>query len=224
MQENPGEGQKEKPGEAPKPPQQPDPVVEAQLCEYKRARHAHYLSERTKLDDLAFKTSERYDQWVLTIAGGALAISLGFLEKIAPNPQGSTVVFLCLAWVALVVCILAAFIAIKTSRDALYRQLNIVDEKYANFQKTASIENMGGEEINLVNEVNPKVDKWNQIAGGALVSGCTCLCIFAFLNVLPRTVDKGPVTIDAKVDASENLNMPTLPAQSSEQPSAADKE
>src|ERR1035438_4775715 len=68
------------------------------LHKYQKDRHAAHVAISNRFDDLAFKTSERYDQWILTLSGGALAISLTFLEKIAPEPTKWTLFLLGFSW------------------------------------------------------------------------------------------------------------------------------
>lgn len=80
------------------------------LHQYQKERHADYSARSIRLDELAFKTSERYDQWVLTLSGGALAVSLTFLEKIAPEPVPATLWFLALSWLSFIGAILAGFL------------------------------------------------------------------------------------------------------------------
>ena len=88
------------------------------------------------MDDFALKTSERYGQWVLIISGGALAISITFLGKIAPHPASNTLFLLGLSWLAYIFAILAGFSAIFVRREAIYRQIEIDDESYEQFRKT----------------------------------------------------------------------------------------
>lgn len=103
---------------------------------YLRDRHEAHVTGRHSLDDFALKTSERYGQWVLIISGGALAISITFLGKIAPHPASNTLFLLGLSWLAYIFAILAGFSAIFVRREAIYRQIEIDDESYEQFRKT----------------------------------------------------------------------------------------
>ena len=153
------------------------------LYKYQCERYSQYTGRCEKLDDLAFKTSERHDQWVLTISGGALAVSFTFLEKFAPHPVGYTVVFLLLAWVSLVISLVCAFWAIRLSREAIYRQREIAGERHQHFMKTSSQSNITGDEFREpVNKFSELLKRVNKASGHGLVAGLVFLCLFAFLN------------------------------------------
>jgi hypothetical protein len=177
--------------------------------EYLKERHSTHLAKRNALDDLAFKTSERYDQWVLTLSGGALAISLTFLEKIAPAPAANTLFLLVLAWTALIVAVLAGFCAIYVSRNAIYRQLEIGDEQYGQFRGTTTKENPEGKVP--VEPENPhiRILKWlNYVSLLSLILGAIFICCFAFGNI---TVGKEQKKLDLPPQINVNVNLSQNP-------------
>jgi len=153
---------------------------------YLKARDQNYRERRQRLDDLAFKTSERYDQWVLTIAGGALAVSLTFLEKLCPHPLVPTwPVLLSLAWLFLTAAIVAAFVAIKKSREAIYQQIEIDDRSYARFRSTTTTQNpVGKVEEEEDNAKSREVERTNTLSTICTVMGILLLCAFAFRNMV----------------------------------------
>lgn len=174
-------------------------------------RHRIYRERRHHLDDLAFKMSERYDQWVLTIAGGALAVSLTFLEKLCPHPLAPTwPVLLGSAWLFLTAAIVAAFVAIKKSRASIYRQIEIDDSAYARFCSTTTREVPEGktepEEINLERR---KVECVNSLSTFCTVLGIALLCAFAFLNVGKDTNRSQPASVP-RLDVSSATNQSIL--------------
>jgi hypothetical protein len=57
-----------------------------QEYEYRKQRYEAYSKEREGLRAAALEVSGRYDKWMLFLAGGALALSVTFIEKIAPHP------------------------------------------------------------------------------------------------------------------------------------------
>lgn len=63
-------------------------------AEYIKDRYEAYSKEREVLRSASLQLGGRYDQWLLTLAGGALALSLVFIEKVAPEPTTWTLVFL----------------------------------------------------------------------------------------------------------------------------------
>ena len=168
--------------------------------EYKKDRHAAHVSSRRGLDDLAFKTSERYDQWVLTLAGGALAISLTFLKDIAPSPVRWTLLFLGLSWLAYILAVLAGFYAIFISREAIYRQIEIGDAEYRQFRETSTKEKPEGSM--LVEEKNQYVERLKSLNNASitfLATGTGLMCLFALINVATPVSDKETRQISVNV-------------------------
>ena len=86
-----------------------------------------YLSYRQSLDNAEVEVSGRYDKWILTLSGGALGLSITFLEKIAPTPNPETVWLLTFSWVLFVASILAALISLLTSQSAIREMRNSLD-------------------------------------------------------------------------------------------------
>jgi len=155
-----------------------------QLHQYQKERYTDFTARSTRLDELAFKTSERYDQWVLTLSGGALAISLTFLEKIAPEPAPMTLWLLGLSWLAFIGAILAGFFAIHYSREAIYREMEIARENYEFFISTSTTQNMLGDPSPKENNIFLKrVKTANFISRTSLAVGTGLLCLFALINL-----------------------------------------
>jgi hypothetical protein len=175
--ENMAKGSNDRAGKA---MSQPDESFE----NYRRERYSAYMAERQNLSDLAFKTSERYDHWVITLAGGALAVSLTFLEKIAPHPLRITLIFLGISWFAFIAAVLAGFCAIHYSRKALYRAVEIADAKYNAFVSTSSEQNPGGDVApTLENQFKKTTECLNKTSLGCLIIGTLLMCIFAMINM-----------------------------------------
>src|SRR5438876_11182968 len=90
-------------------------------------RRAAYLAERRALIDSEQRSSEQFDKGVLTLAAGALAVSLVFLEKIAPKPPHHSVAASYLAWVALIASLLSTLASFLTSQHACRRAVHILE-------------------------------------------------------------------------------------------------
>lgn len=193
-----------------KPKKAPDDAEDSYQA-YLKARDQTYRERRHRLDDLAFKTSERYDQWVLTIAGGALAVSLTFLEKLCPHPLAPTwPVLLVVAWLFLTAAIVTAFVAIKKSREAIYRQIEIDDKSYARFRSTTTTHNpVGNVEEEEDNAKNREVERANTLSSVCTVLGILLLCAFAFLNV-GRDNNQPQPALTPKCGISFPTNQPSV--------------
>lgn len=72
--------------------------------------------------------SERYDKWILTLSGGALAISLTFMEKFVKTPEPSSIWLIGLSWFFFLVTIIAALVSFLTSQSAMRCARQILDD------------------------------------------------------------------------------------------------
>jgi len=157
---------------------------ERELHEYKKEMYAHYLTQREQLADQAFKTTERHDQWILTLSGGALAISLTLLEKIVTHPKPGTVNLLIFSWGFLIISLIFAFLAIRTSREALYRARDICREEYQHFLNTSNVSHPAGDKLKEPkNKFSFILGILNTVSASGLVVGIFLLCFFAFGNL-----------------------------------------
>jgi hypothetical protein len=179
------------------------------LHKYQKDRHAAHVIISNRLDDLAFKTSERYDQWILTLSGGALAISLTFLEKIAPEPTKWTYLLLGLSWLAYIVAILAGFYAIYLSREAIYEEMRIATGKYQIFISTSAVDKIMGDQPPAVeNKYTNKVGRANKVLSACLVAGTFLLCGFALVNLghAPSSKEsRGKNELEVKLDLPQSV-------------------
>jgi len=92
------------------------------------ARYQIYLDENKALVTGEEASADQFDKNILMLAAGAIAISLVFLEKIAPHPQESTLFYLRCAWGGLVASLLLTLSSFLTSQHAYRRQRIINDE------------------------------------------------------------------------------------------------
>jgi len=161
-----------------------DKLSETAYDAYRKDRHSFFLTHRNNLDERAFKTSERYDQWVITLSGGALGISLTVLEKVSPHPDPCALVLLGCSWCALICSVLSAFGAIYCSRLAIYRAIRIADEQYRFFETTTTKENPVGEDRQESENIPSIVVNWLNIASiSCLIVGVILMCAFALMNL-----------------------------------------
>jgi hypothetical protein len=153
----------------------PDPQYQ-----YLKELHAAYQAQRTEADKVALELGGRYEKMLSLIAGGALAVSITFIEKIAPSPvEGSRWVAL-IAWLLLGGANVATLIAISASHRAQQKK----------------IENLDTEILQKLNPTDPKyqgvdtnsnpfiqsVQRANTVSIYSAVLGLICLILFVFLN------------------------------------------
>jgi hypothetical protein len=91
-----------------------------------------YLEERKLLIDAEREGARTLDKAVLTLSAGALALSITFLEKVAPLSTTITRWTLIAAWIAFGVSILLILVSFLTSQWACKRQRDILDDEWLN--------------------------------------------------------------------------------------------
>jgi len=133
-----------------------------------------FLNTRNSYNEAELEVSGRYDKYILTLSGGALGLSITFIEKIASNPTSDTLIWLKLSWGCLVVSLLAALLSLVTSQSAIRENREELDSAHS--------ENRA-----------PRLSfpRWftyvtNALNWGALllfILGVVFLCVFSFKNI-----------------------------------------
>lgn len=145
-------------------------------------RYQTYLDENKSLVSGEEASADQFDKNILTLAAGAVAISLVFLEKIAPHPEESTLVYLSCAWGGLVSSLLSTLISFLTSQHAYRRQREINDEIFFADPSPTPITriNWWGHTTKFLN--------WTSIF--AFIFGLSMLAWFGVLNMKTNPDDK----------------------------------
>jgi hypothetical protein len=196
----------------------------ASYRKYLENRYQAYIEQRRRTDDNSISISAKYDQWILTIAGGALGISLAFIEKIASNPVSMSLPILALAWLLLVGSLLFGLLAIRFSSIELQRARDVLDEQYRHFKRTSTMERMQGESFpSRADSFGSRIKGATTMSLWFLIAGCLMLCVFSVLNIYARHVDSEPDRIEVSFAAVEDgqmsrgeTSMKTFPAQAHE--------
>jgi hypothetical protein len=96
-----------------------------------RLERQTYLDERKSLIVAEHDQSRLFDTTVITLASGALGLSLTFIRQIAPTYDKSTVSALYLGWFAFIASVLSTLASYRASQSALRRQRDILDQMHA---------------------------------------------------------------------------------------------
>jgi len=135
------------------------------------AKYQAYLDHRKQLNQGELEVSGRYDQWLLTLSGGALGLSIAFLEKLTPDRETQAVYLLALSWTALVAAILCGLFSLYVSQKSYCKERDNLDA-----------DPLGVKEF-------PK-NPWQGWTSGLNISssilfgiGIIFLCVFALLNL-----------------------------------------
>jgi hypothetical protein len=92
-------------------------------------RYQAFLDHRKLLHDALLQVTGRFTQWSITLAGGALALSMTYVEKINPEVSGGRC-FLVTAWLALGVSLIASLASLYYSTEATQKAILDHDEDY----------------------------------------------------------------------------------------------
>jgi len=136
-----------------------------------------YLKMRDLYDKAELEVSGRYDQWILTLSGGALALSITFIEKIAPHPDIDTLFWLKVSWSCLILSLLTALISLVTSQSAIRENRKEIDSA-----KEAK-ENHPRRFSSITNGLN-----WGSLI--LFIWGTIFLCVFSFKNLNVNITDE----------------------------------
>lgn len=143
---------------------------ENQIPELEYSEYKIYAEERKILIEAEKETAQQFDKYVLTLAAGALALSITFINQIAPKPIPSSLWVLLLAWSLFSLSILSTLLSLLTSQRACRRQIEILEQR---------LKGQEGEN---------RYAWWtiflNRASIGLFVSGTFALIIFTGINML----------------------------------------
>jgi hypothetical protein len=86
---------------------------------------AHLEDDRKQLNDALQAASRDYDQAILTIAAGTLAVSVTFMHDVTPTPVAGSTPILVSAWLSLgasVLCMVCSFLTSQRTIRLMLRQ------------------------------------------------------------------------------------------------------
>ena len=147
-----------------------------------------YFDERKLLVEAEKETAKTFDTSMITLASGALGLSLLFVREITVELNGKS--FLLASWVAFSVALVSTMCSFLTSQNATRRQREILD---ALCLKTPLSE--GNRFASITNCLN-----WVSIF--SFLIGIVFLCTFIYLNLantkgaqnMPIVLPKTPVS------------------------------
>jgi hypothetical protein len=87
-----------------------------------------YLNERTRLTSSKQEASKSYDQTILTFSAGAVALSITFLEKLAPTPTAKP--FLYTSWIFFALAIFSTLYSLLASQRAIEEAIGDLETRY----------------------------------------------------------------------------------------------
>jgi hypothetical protein len=121
------------------------------------------IDERKRLTDLHEKATDAFDRAVMTLAGGALAISIAFIHDVAPHPRHKWV--LGLGWIMFAASLLLILLSFLTSERAIVGMVGRLDRADQEIPR------------------GKWTDYLNWTSAGAFILGVAFLVLFAWLNL-----------------------------------------
>ena len=89
-----------------------------------------YLDERKSLFNASLEQSRLFDKAILTLASGALGLSLTFIRQIVPEGcEPRNIYSLIVSWIFLALSILSTVVSFLTSVKACAKQIEIMEKE-----------------------------------------------------------------------------------------------
>jgi hypothetical protein len=131
-----------------------------------------YIDERKALVKAEQACADHFDKGIMTLAAGALGISLVFIEKIAPTPDPKTLNLLYMAWFSLVLSLLATLSSLLTGQYAFRRARVILENKFFPEQTSGNSKNGWAIFSQILN--------WSSVV--MFITGAITLALFSIEN------------------------------------------
>jgi hypothetical protein len=142
------------------------------LTDLQKVSYQTYLDERKSLNEAEREQVNLLDKSTITIASGALALSLTFIGDIVEQVNSSTICLVWLAWFFLILSMMTTLASFRFSVHAYQRQRVILDSENAADGNTPLSGNAWATTVEVTN--------WISLL--SLVNGVACLAVFVGLN------------------------------------------
>lgn len=173
----------------------------------KHSEYQVYLEEREQLIDAERETVQQFDKAILTLADGALALSITFINQIAPHPKSHSKWFLLIAWILFCLSLLSTLISFLASQVACRRQREILDKRWFMKDKDKSMSDKNHADKNNAAILTNKL---NYVSIAFFIFGIIFLIIFSTIN-LPITERR--VKVMSRKEEEAGYVPPKLPTK-----------
>lgn len=168
---------------------------------YKKDRTEFFNSctaERNRLIETRTDQSKTYDQTILTFSAGAIALSITFVEKIAPSPAAPMLLYVAwsffgLAVLSVVLSFLASQRAFQLEIDAVTTRWNAAVEAEKSTSAEATATDAPKPTVRKANRFTTFTRYLNYTSGGMFVMGIVFFVLFGIWN-WPVKKDAGKIT------------------------------
>jgi hypothetical protein len=130
-----------------------------------------FLATRKALIEFEHTSVDSYEKAMLTLAAGALGISLTFIQQWAPKPHDTLWLFV--AWAGFGLALVVMLISFLASHKAIRKQYLLLDEE----------QRFGKPVDNPQNKWATATSWFNWISLGSFCIGVSCLAAFVGMNL-----------------------------------------
>jgi hypothetical protein len=173
----------------------PSPSIheEQQYQEQKRLFFASLSAERNRFIDAKADQSKTYDQTILTFSAGAIGLSLTFLEKLAPHPAHTWLLYA--SWILFGTAILSVIVSFALSQAAIDYEIAWIDATWAAVESKQT-----QPPPRLANSRQVWTKAVNIASGGFFVLGIATLVAFAAANWPPPAQNPSRIGTSKRID------------------------
>jgi hypothetical protein len=107
------------------------PPSDNKLASGKSMDQSEYVEFKKQAAEGLQSSATQFDKAILTLAAGALALSLTFVKELVPSPDGTTIFLLACSWGAFIGSIVLTLSSFQLSMFAYMRHDKIIDTIYA---------------------------------------------------------------------------------------------
>lgn len=143
-----------------------------QTSEYDLFAYGKYFEERMSLAEGERKIAISFDKAIMTLSGGAIALSMTFLDKIAP--ESKDIYLLISAWISFAFSLSSILFSMILSIEAYKYEIDRVDKAYSDNKNPPSSEK---------NKFTISTDFCNKLSLFTLILGIILLSIFSYVNL-----------------------------------------
>jgi hypothetical protein len=142
------------------------------------------MSDRAHRDWLVsahHTASQDFDKAVMTLAGGALGLSITFIHEIAPHPKHHG--WLATAWICLAVSLLLVFLSYLASQHVLVNEIGRCDDLIAKARAAERGDRPPSTRPEKRDIAGPLTEMLNYMAAATFVAGVVLLVRFTLYNL-----------------------------------------
>ena len=171
--------------------------------------YERYVAQREKLHDAVMESSGRYGKAILALSGGAIALTVTFIEKIAAEPSPESVKYIILSWLFFLISLVSHLFSLRNSNKASTQQIAILDNQYRELVHAESYSEGFYNWKEPINKYSCRTRLFSDISIWTLMAGIMFVFIFSALNLYQKGEKTWLKTTKVvKVEGSQSKNPP----------------